>query len=246
MKIGLLVDLSENNQILVNYPYYTFAEKYGNVTVVTPFDAEVKKDLDLLILIGGADVHPYRYGQPKIPWLTQNQNTNLEYFDTTLLPKYIKEQIPIFGVCRGAQTLNVHFGGSLNQHVDEPNSGMDRGKLVHQVRDVRTGHVYLVNSLHHQSIDKLGYGIEVALQGFIKQKKKAYKELCIEAIRHIELPIAATQFHPEELDDDCEEAIQTISWVDDEIARIIQMGQNIKQQKEEQLLEANLLAGAQI
>lgn len=232
MKIGLLTDLSDDQKIYVNYAYFQFAERFGNVTFVTPFDSEVRNDLDLLILIGGADVHPYRYGQPKIPWQTQNQNTNLEYFDMTLLPKYIEAQVPIFGICRGLQTLNVHFGGTLIQHVEEPNSGMARGKLVHPVYDVDTKTVYGVNSLHHQVIGKLGENLSTTLMSFSKKKKQDAKPRYIEGIRHDFLPIAAVQFHPEELDESDEHSRPTIEWVDDQISEIIAEGKQLKQQAE--------------
>jgi putative glutamine amidotransferase len=220
-KIGLLTDFSDG-KVVFNLAYFKFAQQFGAVDFVLPH-SEAIKDFDLLILPGGQDVHPLRYGQVKVPWLCGSQNESFEYFDQVALPSYIEKGTPIFGICRGLQTLNVHFGGSLHQHVDEPTSSADRGAPAHSAFDTKTNLCYRVNSLHHQAIDQLGEGLEVSLQGYKKVKGKGESRminLCIEGIRHKTFPIAAVQFHPEEL---CvNETVPTTQWVNKEVQRIMQ------------------------
>lgn len=215
MNVGLLTDIHDN-RIVLNYPYFTFANKFGNVKLIHPWEDKVEQ-IDLLILPGGLDLNPLRYNQIKIPWLTGAQNDNFEYFDQAILPRYIEARIPTVGVCRGHQSLNVHFGGSLKQHIsDEPTSTYNRGGLVHDALDVITGKSFKINSLHHQAIDTLGNGIYTTLVGIKRGKKKPDKQLHIEAIRHKELPICGFQFHPEELEWNSD----AVLWVRSEIHRI--------------------------
>ena len=54
----------------------------------------------------------------------------LEYFDTVMLQKYIDAGVPIFGICRGAQTMIAHFGGKLDQDYPQKYSSPNRGELV--------------------------------------------------------------------------------------------------------------------
>lgn len=220
-KIGLLTDITSDNKISLNLPYFRFAERFGAVTLLHPWESDNIPDLDLLIIPGGSDVQPLRYQQVKIPWLTQNQNGNFEYWDLTAMPKFIEKKTPIYGICRAHQSLNVHFGGTLHQHVyDEPTSE-NRSDVAHYVRDVKTNQVMLCNGMHHQAIDKLGDGFEVTLQGFKSVKKKGLKELCIEGIRHKELPIIGGQFHLEELLFEDEKARPLIDWSMNEIFSIM-------------------------
>jgi gamma-glutamyl-gamma-aminobutyrate hydrolase PuuD len=227
-KVGHLTDVSEDKKIYLNMAYFRFAEFLceqfpeqlgGGVTLIHPWEDDVRSDVGLLYLPGGNDVQPLRYGQKKIPWLCGPQNANFEYFDLNLLPKYVDAKTPIFGTCRGHQTINVHFGGTLHQHIEEPSSGMERDKLVHLVCDTRSQEIFGVNSLHHQSIDKLGDGLEATLVGFVKKKKRV-QALAIEAIVHKELPIFCEQFHVEELTEN-EEAADCINWTLREIAKIV-------------------------
>jgi gamma-glutamyl-gamma-aminobutyrate hydrolase PuuD len=207
-RIGIVGWKVGDNSIGITQPYYEFFNYFGDVEILSPNHRV--RNLDLLVLPGGGDVNPVRYGQaPRL--FTGNANPILEWFDVIMLPKYISKNIPIFGICRGLQTLNVHFGGTLKQHSPHEHSTDSRDDLVHGV------HQYLnleefgynpnlkkqfrVNSLHHQSIDKLGKDLNpTAIHT---------KDMTIEGVLHKTLPIAAVQWHPEEIYD--EFSIKTIS-----------------------------------
>lgn len=229
-KIGLLVDVTSDNKISINFPYFRFAEQFGAVTLVHPYESEIIPDLDLLIIPGGQDVHPLRYGQVKVPWLCQGQNANFEYWDLAAMPKYIENKTPIYGICRGLQSINVHFGGTLHQHIyNEPTSNPDeRGQLVHYVQDTRTQEVMKTNGHHHQAIDKLGDGLEVLLEGFKVVKKKGKVKLQIEAVKHTELPIICGQMHVEEMDSTDDNSRPLVEWTLSEIYEIMEQGKSIR------------------
>ena len=98
----------------------------------------------------------------------------------------VKTKKPLYGICRGLQMINIYFGGSLKQHIDNHCDTKHEMFLLKDIANFRN--VEEVNSLHHQSIKKLGEGLEVIYQT---------KDGEIEFVVHKTLPIFATQFHPE-------------------------------------------------
>lgn len=218
MNIGLLCN-KRDEKFYFNKAYYSFAKFLGTVNLIDPREDEPENNIDLLILPGGEDVLSVRYNEPPSQ-MCGMPHMDFEYFDLAVLPKYIEQKVPIVGICRGLQTLNVIFGGSLHQHVYELTSSY-RWEHVHDAIDVKTKERFGINSLHHQAINKLGNGFEVTLLGQSKPDKKGkQEELQIEAIRHTELPIVAFQFHPEELFDDIK-STEATTWVYNQIESIL-------------------------
>lgn len=183
-----------------NYMRWIRDELKGNPIMIDPFNQEVE-ELDLLVLPGGSDVNPRRYADFWHPD-TGLPNRALEFFDEVVLPEYIKAQVPIFGICRGLQTLNVLLGGTLNPDSPEPTSS-GPGDPVHFVRLNDTGELLESSSNHHQSIRRLAQGFSIWASGYankwVSKSKTAdlTAPLSIEGIAHKEWPIFATQFHPE-------------------------------------------------
>lgn len=94
-KIGILSTF-DGERVGINKHYYKFFRQFGYVSVLS-YDEPVRDDLDLLVLCGGADVNPLRYGQT--PLLTTDKPDPFkEYFDTIILPEYVKNKTPIL-VC---------------------------------------------------------------------------------------------------------------------------------------------------
>lgn len=194
--------LGDNPRAGVDVRYVNWLSQFGNVVVVDSRQDEIIPQLDLLVLPGGPDVNTYRYGQAPEE-ACGNFNNQLDRFDTEVLPKYIENLTPIFGICRGLQTLWVHFGGKLHQHVDEPYSVQDTQE-VHFVTSPNGGSIYATGSWHHQAADLSTQpkNLEVILMGYGVTNHKPHKidmdqELCVEGIKHNNLPIAAVQAHPE-------------------------------------------------
>lgn len=201
-KIGILSFKLGENSFGVTLPYLEFIRRFGTPCIID-FSEPVRNDLDLLILPGGPDVDPRRYGaQPNLR--TGKPCIFREYFDEHILPDYIAQGTPIFGICRGLQALVVGFGGKLHQHIGQEWSIKSRDELVHKVefkiKENNIIKVYTeeVNSLHHQSAAEVGEHLKV----IAKHKKLDHKGIdlgTVEAIMHRTLPIAAVQYHPEEL-----------------------------------------------
>lgn len=179
---------------------YGGAEQYGNyLRALARVGAEVCASLDraeaarcnALLLPGGGDVYPRRYGQPCRG--SYGIDEARDEAELALTAAFTERGKPVFGVCRGIQLLNVFFGGTLRQDIagHAQHDGVDR---VHAAfaEDALLCALYgrssVVNSAHHQSIDRLGVGLRAVQWA---------DDGTIEAIRHETLPIFAVQWHPE-------------------------------------------------
>ena len=143
----------------------------GGLPVFLPGSADPAQyadRLDGLLLSGGTDIEPERYGQaPHAELYTREPDRDA--FEMALLDGAADAGKPVLGICRGIQVLNVHGGGTLHQHV-APHARHDQppDSIIHRV-DLTEGSLAAslygpsiqVNSLHHQTIDDLADGYSV-------------------------------------------------------------------------------------
>lgn len=130
--------------------------------------------LDGLILTGGLDVQPELYGATRHPE-TDPPRPDRDAWELALLRQAIDRGIPVLGICRGLQLINVAFGGTLHQHLPDV-VGSDRyrlggGRFATTTVDVVAGTRLAdlmgagpadVRSYHHQGVDRVGDGLAVA------------------------------------------------------------------------------------
>jgi putative glutamine amidotransferase len=176
--------------------YEIFAAGLGSVAVVTLNPADVY-DCGLLILPGGGDIAPAFYGE--VNRGAANIDTELDILQFQALQNAVRAEIPVLGICKGMQLINVAFGGTLVQ--DMPTSDLHRYKGKDSIHDTiikKDTYLYrlfgskmMVNSAHHQCIDRLGRGLCTIQWCPI--------DYCPEAIVHESLPILGLQWHPERL-----------------------------------------------
>lgn len=157
--------------------------------------AEFVGRLDGLLLSGGADVDPSLYGAPPetdiYPPEPARDRLELGFIDVAMA-----DDVPVLGICRGLQLLNVWAGGSLHQHVPEharydvpPAERVDEltvedGTQLHEMY----GAAHTVNSLHHQTVDQVAEGWVVAARS---------TDGTIEALEWPGHDVLAVQWHPE-------------------------------------------------
>jgi putative glutamine amidotransferase len=157
---------------------------------------EVSTDFDGLILCGGADLHPELYGQ------AINGSVNIsperDANDLAFARAFLDAGKPILGIYRGHQVLNVFFGGSLHQHLPTTEAHRASGDAVHPVVAEEEsflsriyGQRFVVNSQHHQAVNRLGEGLRVTL--------RCEADGTVEAFEHTTLPVWGVQFHPERM-----------------------------------------------
>jgi len=162
-------------EMALGLTYLRAIERAGGMPVVLPplAPAEVPSLMDRLdgvCLSGGPDLDPAAYGaRERHPELGETEPA-LDAFELAVAREADARGIPILGVCRGAQTLNVARGGTLHQDVPGHRQAEFATVTTHEVglalhsRTSRTmGASRLeVNSFHHQAVDELGAGLCVA------------------------------------------------------------------------------------
>jgi putative glutamine amidotransferase len=162
---------------------------------------EVLDRLDGLVITGGKDVDPARYGEPPHPQ-TDDPRRDRDEWEFGLLSGALSRRMPVLGICRGAQVLNVALSGTLHQHLPDvvghsrhqPGNAMFSTSRVRIVPGTRLaaliGEYSDEQCYHHQAIAKLGEGLVVSAQD---------PDGVIEAV---EMPgehfVLAVQWHPEE------------------------------------------------
>ena len=198
---------------IMNQTYVRTLENLGALPVLIPLqmsEATLRgtfERLDGVMLPGGEDIDPSLYGEERHPQLgsTDRERDRTEM----LLARWALEAgMPILGVCRGVQVLNVVCGGTLYQDLttqmptlhkhDYFPPTFERFRITHQVaiepdsRLARSlGQVHEVNSMHHQGIRSLGAGLRVV---------GIAEDGLAEALEMPEVPFAVgVQWHPEEL-----------------------------------------------
>lgn len=128
-----------------HYPFHGF-EKLLSASMTTALAPEDLKKQDLLVVWGGQDISPTLYGHPvnkrTHAYVELSERDKVEW---GLMQEAVRQQIPIIGICRGAQMLCALAGGSLWQHVT--GHGGD-----HVVR-TDDGREFVTNSLHHQMMN---------------------------------------------------------------------------------------------
>ena len=174
--------------------------------VVLPPGAKPEGDFDGVVLGGGKDVDPARYGQATLAETNVEVDPDRDATDFDVFQKAQREDLPTLGICRGMQLVNVALGGTLYQDIplERPSEivhevpGQDRERRDHKVQvkegsrlsEIAQMPVIEVNSRHHQAVARLASGLEftaVAPDGLI------------EAFESRGPWLVAVQWHPENL-----------------------------------------------
>lgn len=152
---------------------------------------------DGLLLPGGDDIDPSRYGEPRHEKCGVSSALRDEA-EWKMLEAFLLTGKPILGVCRGCQFLNVYLGGTLNQHIEGHSDFKARARGIHQVHiqpatqlSALLPEICSVNSLHHQAVNKPGTGLAVtarAEDGTVEAVELEGHPFCV-----------AVQWHPEHL-----------------------------------------------
>jgi len=209
MLIGLSVNYKEEKSSLAD-AYVKAVIKAGGIPILIPVTTNkavlenIISHIDGLILSGGGDVYAPFFDEELHPSVN-DYNIDRDQYDLALIHLATEQQMPVLGICRGIQILNVAFGGTLIQDIP---SQVPDSKIVHsqtETRDVATHSVQInpesklyqivkkndlqVNSFHHQALKVVATGFNaVAFSG----------DGIVEAIESNEgKAILGVQWHPE-------------------------------------------------
>lgn len=217
--IGISGSMKDSeNQIFLVRSYMQVLLQAGGIPILLSPDMDVQSmeaclgQLDGLMLAGGCDVVPAHFGETPIPQLGETTPVR-DTFELALLPMAMERKMPVLGICRGIQVMNVALGGTLYQDLPAQYQATDEPLHTHQqqqpyeipthaVRTVPdsllnrlTGQEHLqVNSMHHQSVKAVAPSLCVSGRA---------PDGVVEALEHTELPFfLGVQWHPERLADE--------------------------------------------
>ncbi len=194
--------------------YKDAIENSGGTLKMLELNEDIDKyidEADGILLPGGNDVNPLLYGEERKSH-TMPPHDERDIFEMYLIDKAMERKLPILGICRGLQILNVKLGGTLYQDIEKEMKGgirhdwhtengvhLLRSALVHEIsfdgksriHDIVGKDNIEVNSLHHQGIKELGKGLVAtghSTDGLVESfEMEGYPYL------------VAVQWHPEEL-----------------------------------------------
>ena len=191
--------------VTVRAQYAEAVSKGGHLPVAIPrFGTDAQLDailskIDVLLFAGGEDIAPARYREKESPKLG-TVNLTRDAFEFRLLDVARKRGLPMIGICRGCQLINVAFGGTLWQDLPSefPAENVQHRGVTHAITILpdsclarmigKTGAT--VNSTHHQAVKDVAPGFRVAARS---------PEGVVEAIESADYPALGVQFHPERL-----------------------------------------------
>ena len=177
--------------------------------VVLPPGAKPEGHFDGVVLAGGKDVDPARYGQQTRPDANVDVDPDRDATDLDAFETARRQDVPVLGICRGMQLVNVALGGTLYQDIgDERPSeivhevpGQHPERRDHRVKvkdntrlsEIARAPEIDVNSRHHQAVARLAPGLEVTAVS---------PDGLIEAFESRTPWVLAVQWHPENLKND--------------------------------------------
>ena len=216
--IGVTPAEDEQGHITINPEYLDAVARAGGVPVLLPLTedeearAELLRRVDGLMLTGGPDVHPRLYGKEVLP-VCGKISEKRDAVEISLFRLALEMGLPVLGICRGIQVMNVALGGTLYQDIaaqlpgaidhpcyDTPRDKVHEvtvieGSLLHRVSGLTH---FSVNSRHHQGIRTLGKGLVATAYS---------KDGLVEAVDDPNARfVTAVQWHPESLADRYAEA----------------------------------------
>jgi putative glutamine amidotransferase len=170
----------------------------GAEAVVLTAGSDRLDAVDGLLLPGGWDIDPALYGEISAEEIGP-LDPELDQTELDLFRQARADGLPVLGICRGQQVINVALGGTLFQHIEDHEvRALGRAHLAHRVEVdpaselgmAAGGSTIEVNSLHHQAVKSLAPGLRLTARG---------DDGTVEGIESEDGLIVAVQCHPEEL-----------------------------------------------
>ncbi len=189
MRIGITTRKIEVNgkESFILYKRYIDFYKNHEIVLLMPFQSSSILELcDCFILTGGDDLNPTLYNQNN--YSSNNVDDDIDNLDMLVINHALKANKKVLGICRGIQSINVYFGGTLKQDKDCHMNVSHKLLRINKIKGIKIPRKLYVNSYHHQVLDVVGEELNVI--------SKCEDEI-VEIIQHKNNNILGVQFHPE-------------------------------------------------
>jgi len=196
--IGITASIDEKQHYL-NRPYVDAIVNVGGIPFIIPANRHIAQALDIidgLLLSGGGDIDGCFFGQPTHE-MANDIWSERDEAEIAAAQLAFARNMPILGICRGLQILNVALGGNIIQHIEGHKQSQPRNDVTHSVKisgiltEIMGADEVMVNSIHHQAAGELSSPLQVcgvAPDGTIEA-------LCAPDMAFV----LGVQWHPEEL-----------------------------------------------
>ncbi len=188
MRIGISIRevvINEKESYILYKRYIEYFKEDEIILILPNQSEEVLSLCDAFILTGGDDLNPNLYNQENIK--SNNVNDILDKLDFKIIEHCVNENKKLLGICRGIQSINVYFNGSLIQdfsnHMNTKHCITKKNESILDLDEI----VY-VNSFHHQIIGELADDL---IATYISDDN------VVEILEHQNKKIIGVQFHPE-------------------------------------------------
>lgn len=189
----------------------------ARVLEVSDSPRKVLAEIHGLVLTGGGDIDPVFYGEERHPTV-EDAEPGRDEFELDLARRAVEADLPVLAICRGAQVLNVAFGGTLVQDIPSAVASELRHTISRPKNEVAhhvvvsegstleralgpavTAHTCRVNSRHHQSVARVGRGLEAvatAPDGVVEAIEAPAADFCVGVQWHPENFVEGGEFRP--------------------------------------------------
>jgi len=165
---------------------------------IKPGDEECAGDFDGVVITGGHDVDPVLYAQESK--VLPHYDADRDAFESAIIDDALARGLPLLGICRGAQLMNVRLGGDLHQDLRSQRRHTSNRRTIFPMKTLLLEpdtllfelfgmHRARINSLHNQSIDRLGAGLRICgrdLDGIVQAVEDPERKFLL-----------GVQWHPE-------------------------------------------------
>ncbi|MDY3239738.1 MAG: gamma-glutamyl-gamma-aminobutyrate hydrolase family protein [Anaerovoracaceae bacterium] len=204
--------LADKEGTINGFEYYVMALKdLGAWDVRLSLDPEKAEDVDGIIVPGSYnDINPALWGEEVCGAVKIDDE--LDEGQQRILDIACKKEIPVLGMCRGIQFINVYFGGTINQHLKAAEAHTTRiPDRFHKLyttpgtfMEKLYGESLMVNSRHHQAVGRVGEGLQVAARWVCEDttgraEKEGWEKEVVDVLVHESHPIIGLQWHPERM-----------------------------------------------
>lgn len=207
--MSLTIGITDTEARYENYPLWIKGnDTFVEVIRLTAENKHLLPNCDGVVLSGGVDTHPSFYNNQRIdyPLAPAKFNTARDNFELSVFEYTQKKNVPVLGVCRGMQLINIALGGDMIQDIEEMGKSNHRrtesGDTIHEITINKETQLFaitgiekgIINSAHHQALGKIAESLIItgySPDGIAESAERKQVEGCAFLL--------CVQWHPERL-----------------------------------------------